>query len=217
MVSTRKRQKTSGTQVTETFNEPIASKNSGIDYKELANVKIINPLKNSGGYRLWKKSFELHFRRHKVLRFVKQEFSGHEEVKTVMLNCLFQKIGKYFIDDVLCLKSPYAVWHYLEKRILGNTQVQLLKAIGLLYRIKYDSISDFVVSYRKQAAIVAGLDDSFTQHHLCLGFLSQLTPSAQRYRRFLKDAETDEDNKYTSLVDLLTLLEEAMPRTEYFR
>ena len=105
----------------------------------------------------------------------------------------------------------------MEKRILGSSEIQLLRAIKLLHNIKYTSISQFVINYRKQSSTVASFDSSFSQHDFCLGFLAQLPVSAQRYKHCLMKPEKDEDNRYISLEELFTLLQEAMPRQEYFR
>ena len=215
MVNTRRKNKTHGTQSSDNLISLPNPARDSTNFKELANVKSILALTHTGGYRLWKKSFELHFKRHKVVRFIKQDLTGYEEVKTVMLNSLLQKIGKPFIQDVLCFTSPFALWQYLEKRILGSSEIQLLRAIKLLHNIKYTSISQFVINYRKQSSIVASLDSSFSQHYFCLGFLAQLPVSAQRYKHCLMKAEKDDDNRYTSLEELFTLLQEAMPRQEY--
>ena len=76
MVNTRRKNKTHGTQSTDNLISLPNLARDSTNFKELANVKSILALTHTGGYRLWKKSFELHFKRHKVVRFIKQDLTG---------------------------------------------------------------------------------------------------------------------------------------------
>ena len=85
---------------------------------------------------------------------------------------MLRTLGDHYVNDVVTMNTACEVWEYLEQRILGSHQNQLLQAIHDLAHVKFRNLDQLVRKFRKTASIVVSLDQSFTGHQLVLLFLS---------------------------------------------